>query len=160
MLHRQFLHFVCPRPVSATAAEGLLLFPDLTDAISIHAICLLAQAGDAAPAPPTGIGAILNNPLFPLVGLFVLFYFIFIVPERRRKSEEAKMMAGLKKNDRIVTVGGIHGTVVAVPSDSDVVTIKIDEGGNTRVKLNRTAIARVVTDGDVKTKDSEAATKD
>ena len=78
MLHRQFLHLVCPRPVSATAAEGLLLFSDLTDAISIHALCLLAQADDAAPAAPTGIGAILNNPLFPLVGLFVLFYVLLV----------------------------------------------------------------------------------
>ena len=160
MLHWQFLHPVCPRPVSATAAEGLLLFSDLTDAISLHALCLLAQAGDAAPAPPTGIGAILNNPLFPLVGLFVLFYFIFIVPERRRKADEAKMMSSLKKNDRIVTIGGIHGKVVAAPADGDVVTVKIDEGGNTRVKLNRTAIARVVSDDVDKSKESDSGTKD
>jgi preprotein translocase subunit YajC len=158
------LHIVCPRPVSAAAAEGLLLFSDLINAISTPALRLLAQAVDAAPAaapaPPFGIGAILNNPLFPLVGLFVLFYFIFIVPERRRKADEAKMMTSLKKNDRIVTIGGIHGTVVAAPSDSDVVTIKIDEGGNTRVKLNRSAISRVVTEGDAKANDSDSGSND
>ncbi len=105
---------------------------------------LLAQA-DAAPAPSTFV-KILENPLTPLVGLFFLFYFIFILPERRRKSEEAKMMSSLKKNDRVVTIGGIHGTVVAAPQDSNVVTIRIDESGTTRVKVNRSAIATIVSD--------------
>ena len=104
------------------------------------------EAAEGAPAAPTGIEAILNNPLVPLVGLFLLFYFIFILPERRRKSDEAKMMAALAKNDRVVTIGGIHGTIVSAAADSDVVTIKIDEAGNTRVKVNRSAIARIVQD--------------
>ena len=129
---------------------------------------LLAQEAEAAPAaagqaagePISGIAAILNNPLFPLVGLFILFYFIFIVPERRRKGEEAKMMSSVKKNDRIVTVGGIHGTIVNAPADGDVVTIKIDEAGNTRVKLNRSAISKVIQDGDDKGKDSGSDSND
>ncbi len=137
------------------------MFADLSNTILIFTLNLLAQAGDAAPpAAPTGIGAVLNNPLFPLVGLFVLFYFIFILPERRRKTEEAKMMSSLKKNDRIVTVGGIHGMIVAAPSDSDVVTVKIDEAGNTRVKLNRSAIAKIVKESDAKGKESESGSND
>lgn len=124
------------------AAKGFLLFARCIDPLCSTALSLLAQGEPAAP--PNGIGAILNNPLVPLVGLFFLFYFIFIVPERRRKADEAKMMAALKKNDRIITVGGIHGTIVSAPQDSDVVTIKIDEAGTTRVKLNRSAVARVV----------------
>ena len=131
---------------------------DLFNTILISTLNLLAQ--DAAPAAPTGIGAVLNNPLFPLVGLFILFYFIFVLPERRRKGEEAKMMSSLKKNDRIVTVGGIHGTIVAAPSDSDVVTVKIDEAGNTRIKLNRSAISKVVKDSDSKGKESGTGTND
>lgn len=105
---------------------------------------LLAQ-DDAAPASSTFV-KILENPLTPLVGLFFLFYFIFILPERRRKAEEAKMMSSLKKNDRIVTIGGIHATVVAAPPDSNVVTIRIDESGTTRVKINRSAIATIVSE--------------
>ena len=119
-----------------------------------------AAAGQAAGEPVFGIRAILNNPLFPLVGLFILFYFIFIVPERRRKGEEAKMMSSVKKNDRIVTIGGIHGTIVNATADGDVVTIKIDEGGNTRVKLNRSAISKVIQDGDDKGKDSGSDSND
>ena len=72
--------------------------------------------------------------------------FIVLMPERRRKAEEAKMMSAIKKNDRIVTVGGIHGTIVAAPPESSVVTIRIDENSNTRIKINRSAIASVVSD--------------
>lgn len=101
---------------------------------------------------------LLSNPLILPVGLLVIFYLTFIAPERRRRAEEAKMMAALKKNDRVVTVGGIHGTVVAAAPDGDVVTLRIDESSNTRIKVNRTAIAKIVTaskDKENKTKDSE-----
>jgi len=121
-----------------------VLFPDEYVAIAIIHLSLLAQ-DNAAPEPST-FGKILENPLVPLVGLFVLFYFIFIVPERRRKTEEKTRMAALKKKDRIVTIGGIHGTIVAASPDSDVVTIRIDENSNTRIKINRSAIASVVSD--------------
>jgi preprotein translocase subunit YajC len=103
---------------------------------------VLAQDGGDAG------GGILNqlvsNPLILPVGLLVIFYLTFIAPERRRRAEEAKMMASLKKNDRVVTVGGIHATVVSVGADSDVVTLKIDESSNTRIKVNRSAIAKIV----------------
>ena len=97
------------------------------------------------------------------MGLFFLFYFIFILPERRKKADEKKMMSAVKKNDRIVTIGGIHGTIVAAPADSNVVTIKIDESSNTRVKLNRSAIATIVPDkesSDKKHKETVSDTKD
>jgi preprotein translocase subunit YajC len=144
------------------------LFSNIYDAISIQTLKLLAQEAEAAPAaaeqaagdPVSGIADFLSNPLILPVGLFVLFYFIFILPERRRKGDEAKMMSSLKKNDRIVTVGGIHGTIVNAPADGDVVTIKIDEGGNTRVKVNRSAISKVIQDGDDKGKDSGSDSND
>lgn len=144
------------------------MFSNLINSIAIHSLNLLAQADNApestdppaaAPAGAGMFGEMLTNPLVPMVGLFLLFYFIFILPERRRKADEAKMMSAVKKNDRIITVGGIHATIVAAPADSDVVTIKIDEGGNTRVKLNRSAISKVVRDGDGKSKESDSGTK-
>lgn len=52
-------------------------------------------------------------------------------------------MASLTKNDRIVTIGGLHGTVVSVTPDSDVIVLKIDEAGNTRVKINRSAVVAI-----------------
>lgn len=56
------------------------------------------------------------------------------------------MKSSLKKNDRIVTIGGIHGTIVSAPQESNVVTIRIDEQSNTRIKVNRSAIMNVVSD--------------
>lgn len=107
---------------------------------------LVILAQDAPPREPSPIESILGNPFLPIAGLFFLYYFIVIAPERRRKREDAIMKSSLKKNDRIITIGGIHGTVVAAPADSNVVTIRIDENGTTRVKLNRSAIATIVSD--------------
>jgi preprotein translocase subunit YajC len=107
-------------------------------------LALLAQDEPARELTP--IQQILGNPLIPIVGLFFLYYFIVLAPERRRKREETLMKSALKKNDRIITIGGIHGTVVAAPADSNVITIRIDESGSTRVKINRSAIATIVSD--------------
>ena len=99
----------------------------------------------AGPIPePTFIQNFLNNPLILPVGLFLIFYLTFLGPERRRKAEEAKLMASLQKNDRVITVGGIHGTVVAV--NDGIVTLRIDEGGNTRIKINRSAVSTKIVD--------------
>ena len=113
---------------------------------------LLAQE-EAAPPEMTAIQKFLSNPLILPVGLFALFYITIIAPERRRKAEEAKLISSLKKNDRVVTVGGIHGTVVATSPETGVVTVRIDENSNTRIKVNRTAIANILGDG----KDTKAA---
>ena len=107
-------------------------------------LALLAQEEAARELSP--IEQILGNPLVPIVGLFFLYYFIVLAPERRRKREETFMKSTLKKNDRVITIGGIHGTVVAAPADSNVITIRIDESGSTRVKINRSAIATIVSD--------------
>lgn len=150
----QELLLIDPSVIGLTVLGNLALHPALI-------VELLAQ--DAAAPEGSLFTQILRNPMTPLVGLFLLFYFIFIVPERRRKSEEATMMSSLKKNDRVVTIGGIHGTVVAASADSNVVTLRIDENGNTRIKVNRSAIARVgsVKDGqDSSGKDSASETKD
>ena len=142
MLHS---HSQPPGGVTALDAEGFLLFPDPLVAIALSALRLLAQ-DNAAPQQVSPIVAILNNPLTLVIGLFLLFYFIVILPERRRKSDEAKLLSSLKKNDRVVTIGGIHGTVVAAPKEGGVVTIRIDENSNTRVKINRSAIARILSE--------------
>ncbi len=120
---------------------------------------LVCWPRSSRPPEPTGLQKFLTNPFILPAGLFFLFYITFILPERRRKAEESKLMSSLKKNDRIVTVGGIHGTVVSTSPDSGVVTIRVDEGSNTRIKVNRTAIATIVADGkenkDAKDKDAK-----
>ena len=72
---------------------------------------LLAQDGTPAATGGGPMDSFLSPDILP-AGLLFLFYFIVIAPERRRKSDEAKLMASLK-NDRVVTIGGIHAVVAA-----------------------------------------------
>lgn len=97
-----------------------------------------APAGNQGPSPP--------NLLIPMLLIGVLFYFMLLRPERRRRAETNSMLEGLKKNDRVLTIGGIYGTVVNLPQGGKDVVIKIDESSNTRVRILRSAISKVVTD--------------
>ena len=107
--------------------------------------CLLLAQGQA---PDGGATSFLQSPMIPFLFIGLLFYFIILRPERRRRSEQKDMLENLKKNDRIVTSGGIYGTVVNVQKgDSDVV-IKVDENSNTRLRVVRSSISRVIHDTD------------
>ncbi len=106
---------------------------------------LLAQADPAQQPALSPIQQILSSPFLLLGSLMALFYFIVLVPERRRKVTEMHRLAGIKKNDRIVTIGGIHGVVSAV-NEGDTLTIRLDESGNSKMKIDRKAVARVISD--------------
>ena len=82
--------------------------------------------------------------LAPFLAIAVLFYLLLIRPQRRQQAEMAQMRANLKKNDRVVTIGGIIGTVMIVQQGSEEVTIKVDENNNTKLRIRRSAIDHVV----------------
>jgi len=86
------------------------------------------------------------NPLWMLVLVGMLFYFIMIRPEKRKRAQVAQMQDTLKKNDRIVTIGGILGVVVNTQAGSNEVTIRVDDNSNTRIRILRSSISRVLTD--------------
>jgi len=115
-----------------------------TDANVLDHLLLLAQ--DQLPREPTAAESIFSNPFLPIAGIGFLYYFIMLQPLRKKKREDTMMKSKLKKNDRIITFGGIHGTVVAAPAESNVLTIKIDESGTTRIKINRSAVLTVITE--------------
>ncbi|GGQ53925.1 preprotein translocase subunit YajC [Couchioplanes azureus] len=79
-------------------------------------------------------------PLLLIVLLFGVMYFMMIRPQQKRRREAQAMQAALGPGDEIVTIGGLHATVVAV--DDEVVTVEIAPGVNARYA--RPAIARVV----------------
>lgn len=74
--------------------------------------------------------------LFPLLLIFVIFYFLLIRPQKLKEKEHQKMLSSLAKNDEVVTSGGIHGTVVNVKESS--VIIRIDE--NVKIEVERSCI--------------------
>ena len=80
------------------------------------------------------------NPILsflPLILMFIVFYFLLIRPQQRRQKEVANMIKNLKKGDRIVTTGGLIGTVMAV--HDDYVVLKVGDQ-DTKVEVLRSAI--------------------
>lgn len=85
------------------------------------------------------------NPLIMLGGLAVIFWFVLIMPERKERKRKQAMIAALKKNDRVLTTGGMYATVAAV-SDNDF-TLRFDDSP-TRVRVLKSSIASVLTADD------------
>ena len=78
----------------------------------------------------------------PFILIIVVFWFLIMGGQRREKKKRAQMLQQLKKNDKVVTIGGIMGTVVEI-RDNEVV-LKVDESSNTRMRFSRNAIQGVV----------------
>jgi preprotein translocase subunit YajC len=87
------------------------------------------------------------NPIYLIVIISALFYFIVLRPDRKKRQETEKRLKELKKNDRVVTIGGIIGSIVQAKSDSDEITIKIDESTNTKMRILRSAVREVIRNG-------------
>jgi preprotein translocase subunit YajC len=77
----------------------------------------------------------------PLLLVFVLFYFLIIVPQRKRQRAVDTMLDNLKSGDKVVTNGGIYGTIVSIRDDKRTVQLKISENPVIRVEVARTAIS-------------------
>lgn len=105
----------------------------------IGPILLFAQR-DGAKEPP---GSQMLQFL-PLVAVAVLFYLILLRPQRREQRRQEDMLKALKKNDRVVTIGGMIGAVANVSTDGKEVTLKVDD--NTRIKFLKSSIQRVLTE--------------
>ena len=100
-----------------------------------------AYASDPAVAAAGG-GASLLGAITPLLVIFLIFYFFLVRPQQKRMQEYQKLMSGLRRGDRIVTTGGIIGTITKVEDKNAEVMVEIAEG--VRVRLQRNAIAEVL----------------
>jgi preprotein translocase subunit YajC len=85
----------------------------------------------------SGPGQILS--FLPLVLIFVVFYFLLIRPQQKKAKQHQDMLAKLKKNDEVMTSGGIYGKVVALADN--VVTVEV--APNVRIRVNRANIAEI-----------------
>ncbi len=75
----------------------------------------------------------------PYILIFLVFYFLFFKPQKDEKKKLKEMLANLKKNDDVVTLGGIHGTIVNVKDTT--VIIRVDD--NVKIEFDREAITKV-----------------
>ena len=87
--------------------------------------------GGCLPADPEGGGT--SNWMFVIfvVLLFGLMYFVMIRPQRKKQKAHQQLIEDLKRGDRVVTAGGIYGTIESISEDS--ITIKVESGATMRV---------------------------
>jgi preprotein translocase subunit YajC len=78
--------------------------------------------------------------ILPLVVIFAVFYFLLIRPQQKRQKERNTMLSALKKGDKVITIGGLHGTITDLNDER--VTLKVSE--NTRLVFERSAVNAVV----------------
>src|SRR5689334_23266506 len=93
-----------------------------------HFLTLLLQGG--------GQGQMLIGVL-PLLFIFVIFYFVLILPQQKRQKKWQEMLGALKNGDRVVTSGGIRGTIISVKDDSVQLRVPPD---NLRIEVARSAV--------------------
>lgn len=86
-----------------------------------------------------------GSMMLPLLATMALMYFLLMRPEQKKRKQMEQLLGGLKKNDHVVTIGGICGTVVAASPESKLVTVRIDDSNGTKVRVLRSAISQVGT---------------
>ncbi|MBN2183039.1 MAG: preprotein translocase subunit YajC [Sedimentisphaerales bacterium] len=79
-------------------------------------------------------------PLWLFLPLILLMVFMFFRAPQKQKQQRKKLEQSLEKNDKILTIGGIIGTIVDIKDDE--ITLKVDESNNTKLKVRRSAIGR------------------
>lgn len=83
-----------------------------------------------------------SNPLLtflPLILIFVVFYFFIIRPQKKKEDTRKKMIEAVRKGDKVVTIGGVHGTVTQV----DDASVLIQADANVKLRIDKNAIANV-----------------
>lgn len=104
-----------------------------------------AQAGPGVGSPSQLIS------FLPLVLVFIIFYFLLIRPQQKKAKEHQQMLSKLKKNDEVMTSGGIYGKVTALTDN--IVTLEV--APNVRIRVNRPQISAVLTGEKTIAKDSK-----
>jgi len=102
---------------------------------------LFAAYGPQGGATGQGSGG--GSPMsliFMIVAIFAVMYFLMIRPQQRQKKQHQEMMSQLSKGDKVVTTGGIHGTVAGVKDN--IVILKVAD--NVKIEINRASIGQIV----------------
>ncbi len=99
-----------------------------------------------AMAPPPnggGGGGSLISTIIMFGAIFLIFYFMIIRPQQKRAKEREKMLSNMQKGDKIITSGGLHGTIVHI----DEKTVLVQVSDNVKLKYERSAIATILPSG-------------
>jgi preprotein translocase subunit YajC len=110
---------------------------------------LLAEDEPAAAQPAP-------NPLLtlaPIAVIGVFLYMLAIRPMKKQEKERKALLESIKKNDRVLTTGGIIGVIATIRDKDDEIVLKVDENSNVRIRVTRSSIVRVLSERDA-TKDT------
>jgi preprotein translocase subunit YajC len=104
------------------------------------ALLFAAACSTAAPAAGEANGGFDYTTIILLVVMVVGFYFLMIRPQQKRQKEQRLLLEDLKKGDKVITAGGIFGTIDAV--DDETLIIKVESGATIRVLKNSVMVKR------------------
>ncbi len=142
-----------PSPMMLTLAqEGSLLSEDSQSIASETE----GEGGAAAATPASPFGS--NIFLIGMFALFAMVIFTSMRAGRKEKKQRAAMMRSLGKHDRVQTVGGIIGSIIEIKGDE--LMIRVDEASNTRIRVARSAIQKVLKSSSVPVNEQLAETAD
>lgn len=115
-------------------------------------------AGAAQQQPSAGDGMLRMLPMFGMI--FVVMYFLMIRPQNKQRKEREAMMAGLKKNDHVLTSAGIYGVIKQIKPEDQDVTLCIDERKDVCIRVSKSSITGLVKasgapEGETKTETQE-----
>jgi len=88
---------------------------------------------------PGGMESILSS-ILPFLLIILIFYFLILRPQQKRQKERAKLLESIKKGDKIITAGGMHGVVEGLDDKS--IHVKIAE--NVKVKMERSSVTTII----------------
>ena len=83
----------------------------------------------------------------PLIAIFVVFYFLLILPNQRRQKRQQQMLASLKNGDRVITSGGIRGTIVGLKEKDESIVLRVPPE-QVKLEILRSAVATVERSGE------------
>ncbi|WP_036646888.1 preprotein translocase subunit YajC [Paenibacillus pini] len=103
-----------------------------------------------AAAPTASAGSGLTGMILPLVLMFAIFYFLLIRPQQKKSKTRNSMLSALKKGDKVVTIGGLHGTILEI--SDDIVILRVNDV--TKLTFDRGSISHAVNSSEVETKEA------
>ncbi|GAB5402183.1 MAG: hypothetical protein Aurels2KO_04140 [Aureliella sp.] len=131
-----------------SAAEVSTLSADDSPSAGAGEAATAAELEQTAAEPVSAMGLMgqfFANPLNLILISAILFMFIVVRPQQQAAKQAQAALAALKKNDKVITASGIHGTVIQAAEGESTIVVRIDENTGTKITINRDAVAKVVT---------------
>jgi preprotein translocase subunit YajC len=121
------------------------VFTILEDNLSVSFLLAMAPPPDSG-----GGGSGLMSTLIMFALIIGIFYFLILRPQQKRQKEREKLLSSVKKGDKIITAGGLHGTIAGI----DDKTLLIQVADNVKMKFERSAVGTIVKESDPSAKNS------